>query len=74
MTIDLLDVDLRGVFEVGMTYVALSRGVSIDRMRVSGFSLSGVKTNAKWCARVLDDVKSCGVLHDNRSREKVYTV
>ena len=53
MTIDLLDVDLRGVFEVGMTYVALSRGVSIDRMRVTGFSLSGVKTNAKWCARVL---------------------
>ena len=53
MTIDLLDVDLHGVFEVGMTYVALSRGVSIDRMRVTGFSLSGVKTNAKWCARVL---------------------
>lgn len=26
MTIDLLDVDLRGVFEAGMTYVALSRG------------------------------------------------
>lgn len=74
MTIDLLDVDLRGVFEVGMTYVALSRGVSIDRMRVSGFSLSGVKTNAKWCARVLDDVKSCGVLHGNRSKEEVYTV
>ena len=55
MTIDLLDVDLRGVFEVGMTYVALSRGVSIDRMRVTGFSMSGVKTNAKWCARVLID-------------------
>lgn len=30
MTIDLLDVDLRGVFEAGMTYVALSRGVALE--------------------------------------------
>ena len=53
MTIDLLDVDLRGVFEVGMTYVALSRGVSIDRMKLRNFSMRGIRTNPKWCARVL---------------------
>ena len=53
MTIDLLDVDLHGVFEVGMTYVALSRGVSIDRMKLRNFSMRGIRTNPKWCARVL---------------------
>lgn len=57
-----------------MTYVALSRGVSIDRMRVTGFSLSGVKTNAKWCARVLIDVQSGGVLYGNQSREALCAV
>ena len=48
MTIDLLDVDLHGVFEVGMTYVALSRGVSMERMRVTGFSAQSVRSNPKW--------------------------
>lgn len=48
MTIDLLDVDLKGVFEVGMTYVALSRGVSLDRMCLHNFSIRGVMTNRKW--------------------------
>ena len=48
MTIDLLDVDLHGVFEVGMTYVALSRGVSMERMRVTGFSAQSVRSNSKW--------------------------
>lgn len=48
MTIDLLDVDLKGVFEAGMTYVALSRGVSLDRMCLHNFSIRGVMTNRKW--------------------------
>lgn len=48
MTIDLLEVDLHGVFEAGMTYVALSRGVSLDRMKVTGFTVNGLKTNPKW--------------------------
>lgn len=48
MTIDLLEVDLQGVFEAGMTYVALSRGVSIDRMKVTGFSLEGLKASPKY--------------------------
>ena len=48
MTIDLLEVDLTGVFEAGMTYVALSRGVRSDRMCVRGFRESEVKTNKKW--------------------------
>ena len=47
MTIDLLDVDLQGVFEAGMTYVALSRGVAVDRMCLHNFSLRGVMTNSK---------------------------
>lgn len=47
MTIDLLDVDLRGVFEAGMTYVALSRGVSADRMKLRNFALRGVRVNRK---------------------------
>lgn len=47
MTIDLLEVDLSGVFEAGMSYVALSRGVSMDRMRVTGFTLDGLKTSPK---------------------------
>ncbi len=47
MTIDLLDVDLRGVFEAGMTYVALSRGVALNRMCLRNFSIRGVITNKK---------------------------
>ena len=48
MTIGLLGVDLKGVFEAGMTYVALSRGVSLDRMCLHNFSIRGVMTNRKW--------------------------
>lgn len=47
MTIDFLDADLKGVFEDGMTYVALSRGVSIERMKIRNFSIRGVRTNPK---------------------------
>ena len=47
MTIDLLEVDLHGVFEAGMTYVALSRGVSVDRMKRGGISMRGLKTSPK---------------------------
>ena len=47
MTIDLLEVDLHGVFEAGMTYVAFWRGMSVDRMKVVGFSMSGLKTSPK---------------------------
>ena len=47
MTIDCLDVDLRGVFEAGMTYVALSRGVSADRIKLRNFSLRGVLVSPK---------------------------
>ena len=31
-----------------MTYVALSRGVSMERMRVTGFSAQSVRSNPKW--------------------------
>ena len=47
MTIDWLDVDLRGVFAPGMTYVALSRGVSCDHMAVRGFRRGEVKTDPR---------------------------
>ena len=55
MTIDLLDVDLHGVFEVGMTYVALSRGVSMERMKLRNFSMRGICTTPEWCSRVLGE-------------------
>ena len=45
MTIDSLVVDLRGVFEYGQAYVALSRGVSLDRMTVRNFSPACVKAH-----------------------------
>lgn len=45
MTIDLLDIDLRGAFEISQAYVALSRGVGLDRMRVRNFSKDSVKTS-----------------------------
>lgn len=48
MTIDLLDVDLKGVFEAGMVYVALSRGVALNRMCLHNFSMRGVITNKKF--------------------------
>lgn len=38
MTIDLLEIDLRGTFEVAQAYVAISRGVGLDRMRVRNFT------------------------------------
>jgi len=47
MTIDCLDVCLEKVFEFGQAYVALSRAVSIDRLRVSGFNPSHVKTHPR---------------------------
>lgn len=43
MTIDLLDVDLRGAFEISQAYVAISRGVGLDRMRVRNFRRESVK-------------------------------
>ncbi|KAK8802104.1 hypothetical protein WA158_006499 [Blastocystis sp. Blastoise] len=42
MSIDLLEIDLNGVFEKGMTYVAMSRGVDINRMRVRGFDRKNI--------------------------------
>ena len=45
MTIDLLDVSMKGVFEYGQAYVALSRAVSLDRVRVSAFTASLVKAH-----------------------------
>jgi ATP-dependent DNA helicase PIF1 len=45
MTIDLLEIDLRGAFEVAQAYVAISRGVGLDRMRVRNFTRECVKTS-----------------------------
>ena len=47
MTIDYLTIDLSHVFECGMTYVAMSRGVSCDHMSVNGFNKEDVKTNPR---------------------------
>ena len=37
MTLEYLTIDLSDVFECGMTYVAMSRGVTCDHMCVKGF-------------------------------------
>lgn len=45
MTIDLLDIDLRGAFEVSQAYVAISRGVGLDKMRIRNFRKDCVLTS-----------------------------
>jgi len=44
-SIDLLEVDLRGCFEYGQAYTAVSRATSLDRLRVVNFDASGVKAH-----------------------------
>lgn len=50
MSIDLLDVHCKGTFEYGQAYVALSRAVALDRVRVSGFSRNVVRAHPKVIA------------------------
>lgn len=50
MTIDYLTIDLTNVFECGMTYVAMSRGVTCHHMCVKGFKKEDVKTNPRVLA------------------------
>ena len=45
MTIDLLDVNLAGVFEYGQAYVALSRAVALESVRVRSFRPELVKAH-----------------------------
>jgi len=47
MTLPLVDVSLAGVFAHGQAYVALSRAVALDRIRVRGFTPSCVKASAR---------------------------
>jgi len=49
-TIDLLDVDLAGCFAPGQAYVAISRGTSLDTLRVRNFSKRSVITSPKVVA------------------------
>lgn len=48
--ISLLDVDLGGVFEYGQAFVALSRAVSLDRVRVRNFSRACVRAHPRVLA------------------------
>ena len=50
MSIDDLEVDLRGVFEYGQVYVALSRTVNFDQLRIVNFDPTKVKTHRKVAA------------------------
>ena len=50
MTLEYLTIDLSDVFECGMTYVAMSRGVTCDHMCVKGFKKEDVKTNPRVLA------------------------
>lgn len=45
-TIDWMQVDLAKTFEVGQAYVALSRGVSLENMRVLNFNSEVVKVHS----------------------------
>lgn len=47
MSIDLLEVDLRDVFEAGQAYVALSRARTLEGLRVLGYDPSRFWTNPK---------------------------
>lgn len=42
MTIDLLDIDLYGAFAYAQAYVAISRGVGLDKIRVRNFNRNSV--------------------------------
>jgi ATP-dependent DNA helicase PIF1 len=45
MTLSCLEVDLRGCFDYGQAYVALSRATSYEQLRVLNFSPSVVKAH-----------------------------
>ena len=45
MTIDLLDIDLQGTFANAQAYVAISRGVGLDKIRVRNFTKRCVITS-----------------------------
>jgi ATP-dependent DNA helicase PIF1 len=47
MTLDLLEVSLDRVFEYGQAYVALSRAVSLGRLRVAGFVEANVRAHPR---------------------------
>jgi ATP-dependent DNA helicase PIF1 len=47
MTIDCLEVDLRGCFEYGQAYVALSRATAFEQLRVLNFEPQQVKAHPK---------------------------
>jgi len=47
MSIDLLEVDLREVFEAGQAYVALSRARTLEGLRVLGYNPSKFWTNPR---------------------------
>ena len=49
-TIDLLECDLRGVFEDGQTYTAVSRATDLEHLVVRNFSPGVVKASAKCLA------------------------
>ena len=59
MTISHLDLNLRGVFEYGQAYVALSRGVSMEGIRIRNFEPGGFKASGtvKEFYRALGDVQ-----------------
>lgn len=47
MTIEFVEVSLRGVFEPGQAYVALSRAVSLEGLRVSHFDPRAIRAHPK---------------------------
>lgn len=54
MTIDNLFVDLKGVFDNGMTYVSLSRCKCLDGLYLKRYDIDGVYLTSLSCFRPLD--------------------
>jgi ATP-dependent DNA helicase PIF1 len=63
-TIDLLIVDLKGAFSPGQAYVAISRGTSLENMRVLNFAPHTVKT----CDKVSTYHDSIALEYNKRPR------
>lgn len=62
MTIPNLEINLKGVFEFGQAYVALSRGVSLDKLKLKDFSEKAFRAHprVKEFYEVMNEIQGGG--------------